>query len=142
MARINSWGPFLIFNLKTGYQLVTSTDTFSEGVHFFKNTSASDIAYKSLAVNLSDIAAMGATAKYFTLALTLPKLDQVWLKNQSILPPLEPNIGRRSAENRSSGSSHILAQAILPQATLAQVWDAQDSCGDLPLPSRHRICTQ
>ena len=72
-----------IFNLDKGYQLVTSTDTFSEGVHFFKDTSASDIAYKSLAVNLSDIAAMGATAKYFTLALTLPKLDQVWLKDFS-----------------------------------------------------------
>ena len=72
-----------IFNLKTGYQLVTSTDTFSEGVHFFKNTSASDIAYKSLAVNLSDIAAMGATAKYFTLAITLPSIDQVWLKDFS-----------------------------------------------------------
>ena len=72
-----------IFNLDKGYQLVTSTDTLSEGVHFFKDTSASDIAYKSLAVNLSDIAAMGATAKYFTLALTLPKLDQVWLKDFS-----------------------------------------------------------
>ena len=72
-----------IFNLDKGYQLVTSTDTLSEGVHFFKYTSASDIAYKSLAVNLSDIAAMGATAKYFTLALTLPKLDQFWLKDFS-----------------------------------------------------------
>ena len=72
-----------ILNLDKGYQLVTSTDTLSEGVHFFKDTSASDIAYKSLAVNLSDIAAMGATAKYFTLALTLPKLDQVWLKDFS-----------------------------------------------------------
>ena len=72
-----------LFNLDSGYQLVTSTDTLSEGVHFFKDTLASDIAYKSLAVNLSDIAAMGATAKYFTLALTLPKLDQSWLKDFS-----------------------------------------------------------
>jgi len=72
-----------IFNINKGFQLVTSTDILSEGVHFFKDTSASDIAYKSLAVNLSDIAAMGATAKYFTLALTLPKLDQVWLKDFS-----------------------------------------------------------
>ena len=72
-----------IFNINKGFQLVTSTDTLTEGVHFFKDTSASDIAYKSLAVNLSDIAAMGATAKYFTLALTLPKLDQVWLKDFS-----------------------------------------------------------
>ena len=72
-----------IFDLDSGYQLVTSTDTLSEGVHFFKDTSPEDIAYKSLAVNLSDIAAMGATAKYFTLAITLPKLDETWLEHFS-----------------------------------------------------------
>jgi thiamine-monophosphate kinase len=72
-----------IFNLDSGYQLVTTTDTLSEGVHFFKNDSPEDIAYKLLAVNLSDIAAMGATAKCFTLALTLPKLDEIWLKQFS-----------------------------------------------------------
>ncbi len=72
-----------IFNLDSGYQLVTSTDTLSEGVHFFKDDSPEDIAYKSLAVNLSDIAAMGATAKYFTLAITLPILDEIWLEQFS-----------------------------------------------------------
>ena len=72
-----------IFDLDSGYQLVTTTDTLSEGVHFFKDTSPEDIAYKSLAVNLSDIAAMGATAKYFTLAITLPKLDETWLQHFS-----------------------------------------------------------
>ena len=72
-----------IFNLDSGYQLVTTTDTLSEGIHFFKNDSPEDIAYKSLAVNLSDIAAMGATAKCFTLAITLPKLDEIWLKQFS-----------------------------------------------------------
>ena len=72
-----------IFNLDSGYQVVTTTDTLSEGVHFFKNDSPEDIAYKSLAVNLSDIAAMGATAKCFTLAITLPKLDEIWLKQFS-----------------------------------------------------------
>ena len=72
-----------IFNLDSGYQLVTTTDTLSEGVHFFKDDSPEDIAYKSLAVNLSDIAAMGATAKYFTLAITLPILDEIWLEQFS-----------------------------------------------------------
>ncbi|WP_416694459.1 thiamine-phosphate kinase [Candidatus Pseudothioglobus sp. Uisw_050_01] len=72
-----------VFDLDSGYQLVTTTDTLSEGVHFFKDTSPEDIAYKSLAVNLSDIAAMGATAKYFTLAITLPKLDETWLEHFS-----------------------------------------------------------
>jgi len=72
-----------IFNLDPGYQLVTTTDTLLEGVHFFKEDSPENVAYKSLAVNLSDIAAMGATAKYFVLAITLPKLDEIWLKKFS-----------------------------------------------------------
>jgi len=72
-----------IINLDPGYQLVTTTDTLSEGVHFFKDDSPENIAYKSLAVNLSDIAAMGAIAKYFTLSITLPKLDEIWLKKFS-----------------------------------------------------------
>ena len=72
-----------IFNLEQGYQLVTTTDTLVEGVHFSASTPAKDIAHKSLAVNLSDIAAMGAKAKYFTLAISLPKIDQSWLKEFS-----------------------------------------------------------
>jgi len=72
-----------LFSLGQGYQLVTTTDTLIEGVHFNTNTPARDIAHKSLAVNLSDIAAMGAKPKYFTLALTLPKIDQSWLQEFS-----------------------------------------------------------
>ena len=72
-----------LFNLEQGYQLVTTTDTLVEGVHFSASTPAKDIAHKSLAVNLSDIAAMGAKAKYFTLAITLPKIDKSWLKEFS-----------------------------------------------------------
>ena len=72
-----------IFNLDPGHQLITSTDTLVEGIHFFKDTSPIDIAYKSLAVNLSDIAAMGGVAKCYTLSLTLPKLDKDWLEQFS-----------------------------------------------------------
>ena len=72
-----------LFNLNPGHQLVTSTDTLVEGIHFFKDASPRDIAYKSLAVNLSDIAAMGATAKCYTLSLTIPELDKEWLKDFS-----------------------------------------------------------
>ena len=72
-----------LFTLNPGHQLVTSTDTLVEGVHFFKDASPKDIAYKSLAVNLSDIAAMGATAKCYTLSLTIPELDKEWLKDFS-----------------------------------------------------------
>ncbi len=72
-----------LFDLEPDHQLVTSTDTLVEDIHFFRDTSASDIAYKSLAVNLSDIAAMGAVAKCFTLSLTLPKINHDWLKDFS-----------------------------------------------------------
>tara|TARA_B110000914_G_scaffold222681_2_gene236655 strand:+ start:2129 stop:3058 length:930 start_codon:yes stop_codon:yes gene_type:complete len=72
-----------ICDFESGYQFVTSIDTLIEGVHFPQTTTAADIAYKTLAVNLSDIAAMGALPKYFTLALTVPKIDQSWLKDFS-----------------------------------------------------------
>ena len=72
-----------LFSLEQGYQLVTTTDTLTEGIHFGENARAKDIAHKSLAVNLSDIAAMGAKAKYFTLAISLPKIDRSWLKEFS-----------------------------------------------------------
>jgi len=72
-----------LFSLEQGCQLVTTTDSLVEGVHFSASTTAKDIAHKTLAVNLSDIAAMGAKAKYFTLAITLPKIDQFWLKEFS-----------------------------------------------------------
>ncbi len=64
-------------------QLATTVDTLIEGVHFPQNTSAQDIAYKSLAVNLSDLAAMGATPVFFTLAITLPNINKKWLENFS-----------------------------------------------------------
>ena len=72
-----------ICNVEFGYQLVTSIDTLIAGVHFPESTSAADIAYKALAVNLSDIAAMGALPMHFTLALTMPKVDKSWLQEFS-----------------------------------------------------------
>ena len=72
-----------LFNLQPGHQLVTSTDTLVEEVHFFKDSLPADLAYKALAVNLSDIAAMGAVAKCYTLSLTIPKIDQNWLEEFS-----------------------------------------------------------
>ncbi len=60
-------------------QLVVAMDTLVAGVHFPLDTAAEDIAYKALAVNLSDLAAMGAEPAWFTLALTLPSADRLWL---------------------------------------------------------------
>jgi len=56
-----------------------STDTLLSGVHFPEQTTAAAIAHKSLAVNLSDLAAMGAMPQSWTLGLVLPEWDENWL---------------------------------------------------------------
>lgn len=61
-------------------QLAVTADTLISGVHFPENTSAEDIAYKAVAVNLSDLAAMGAEPAWLTLALTLPEINTRWLQ--------------------------------------------------------------
>ncbi|AEO08796.1 thiamin-monophosphate kinase [Buchnera aphidicola str. Ak (Acyrthosiphon kondoi)] len=59
--------------------LAISTDTLVEGTHFLKDISPEDLAYKTIAVNLSDLAAMGANPKWTTLSITMPKSDSLWL---------------------------------------------------------------
>ena len=66
-----------------GEVLAVSTDTLVSGRHFREGTAPYDIGWKSLAVNLSDLAAMGAQAHWFTLALTLPQADAAWLSGFS-----------------------------------------------------------
>jgi thiamine-monophosphate kinase len=58
-----------------GQQLAAATDTLVEGVHFPLGTAPSDLGWKALAVNLSDLAAMGATPAWALLNLTLPAAD-------------------------------------------------------------------
>ena len=72
-----------VLDISAQSNLVISIDTLISGVHFAKYTSPYDIAYKSLAVNLSDLAAMGATPAWFTLALTLPNNNSKWLSEFS-----------------------------------------------------------
>lgn len=62
-----------------GSELAVSMDTLVAGVHFPHATDAFDIGWKALAVNLSDLAAMGAEPAWATLALTLPVIDTEWL---------------------------------------------------------------
>ena len=59
----------------TGMQLVVAMDTLNSGVHFPPDTAPDDIGWKALAVNLSDLAAMGATPAWCTLSLSLPDGD-------------------------------------------------------------------
>lgn len=72
-----------IVSVPTGYDMVIAVDTLVAGVHFPKQTSPYDIGYKALAVNLSDLAAMGAEPASFTLALTLSEGEQKpnWLQS-------------------------------------------------------------
>ncbi len=63
-----------IFNQKSSFDLIISTDTLAEGIHFFGNEDPVDLAKKSLRVNLSDMAAMGAKPIFYNLALSIPKI--------------------------------------------------------------------
>jgi len=62
-----------------GHELLASSDTLVEGVHFFAGTEPEALGWKTLAVNVSDIAAMGGTPRWALLALTLPAVDEEWL---------------------------------------------------------------
>ncbi len=62
-----------------GMQLAVSSDMLVEGRHFLSTVDPAKLGHKALAVNLSDLAACGAKPLAFTLALSLPKVDEVWL---------------------------------------------------------------
>lgn len=63
-----------------GAQIVVTTDVLLAGVHFFPDDDPASIGHKALAVNLSDLAAMGATPAWFTLGVSLPAIDADWLR--------------------------------------------------------------
>jgi thiamine-monophosphate kinase len=69
-----------VLDLPAGRQLVACTDSLVEGTHFLPATRADAIGHKALAVNLSDLAAMGAEPAWFLLALTLPQAQDAWLE--------------------------------------------------------------
>lgn len=60
-------------------ELAVSTDMLVAGTHFFPDTDPRKLGWKTLAVNISDMAAMGANPRWATLALSLPRADEVWL---------------------------------------------------------------
>lgn len=70
-----------IVGVPASHELVVTTDVLLEGVHFPMNTRTDCIGYRAIAVNLSDLAAMGAVAKYVTIALTVEEPNEVWLSN-------------------------------------------------------------
>lgn len=66
-----------------GMQLAVSSDMLVEGRHFFADVYPAHLGHKALAVNLSDLAACGAKPLAFTLALSLPQVDEAWLQGFS-----------------------------------------------------------
>lgn len=69
-----------LLNVPEGQSLAVSMDTLVEGVHFLHETAAADVAAKAMAVNLSDLAAVGAEPAWITLSLSIPKIDLGWLQ--------------------------------------------------------------
>jgi thiamine-monophosphate kinase len=68
-----------LLRVPPGKLLVVATDTLNVDVHFPADTAAADLGWKALAVNLSDLAAMGARPAWCTLSLSLPHADEAWL---------------------------------------------------------------
>ncbi|MGZ5048584.1 MAG: thiamine-phosphate kinase [Usitatibacter sp.] len=68
-----------LVDVTNGMDLAVSTDTMVSGTHFFPDVDPENLGHKTLAVNLSDIAAMGAMPYWAMLALTLPSVDHDWL---------------------------------------------------------------
>ncbi|MES2206323.1 MAG: thiamine-phosphate kinase [Pseudomonadota bacterium] len=73
-----------LIRVTEGHQLAISTDMLLEGRHFFSDVDPYTLGHKVLAVNLSDMAAMGARPRFATLAIGLPKADIAWLKAFSL----------------------------------------------------------
>lgn len=72
-----------LFGVSAGNEVAASTDMLVEGVHFFPDVEPRALGHKALAVNLSDLAAMGATPRWAMLSLALPKVDHTWLEGFS-----------------------------------------------------------
>ncbi|MFZ3321633.1 MAG: thiamine-phosphate kinase [Usitatibacter sp.] len=68
-----------LVDVSNGMDLAVSTDTMVQGTHFFPDVHPENLGHKALAVNLSDMAAMGAMPYWAMLALTLPAVDDAWL---------------------------------------------------------------
>ncbi len=72
-----------LLRIADGMELAVSTDMLVSGTHFLPNADPFLLGHKALAVNLSDLAAMGAAPRWATLALSLPAADENWLQRFS-----------------------------------------------------------
>ncbi|RFC31158.1 MAG: thiamine-phosphate kinase [Candidatus Nitrotoga sp. MKT] len=72
-----------LVQIRYGMELAVSTDMLVSGTHFFPDADPFFLGHKALAVNLSDMAAMAAQPRWVTLALSLPEVNEMWLKKFS-----------------------------------------------------------
>ena len=72
-----------LLRVRSGMELAVSTDMLVSGTHFFADADPYMLGHKALAVNISDMAAMGAQPRWATLALSLPAEDEAWLERFS-----------------------------------------------------------
>ncbi len=72
-----------LLRVADGKELAISTDMLVSGTHFFPDADPFQLGHKTLAVNLSDLAAMGAVPRWVTLSLSLPNIDEAWLEKFS-----------------------------------------------------------
>lgn len=129
-----------VLALPAGHELVLTTDTLISGRHFPKDTSAEDVGWKALAVNLSDLAAMGADPAWITIALSLPNAEEAWMAGfvAGLFPLLEASGAALVGGDLTQGDLSITVQAagLVPSGQAlrrdrAKVGDAVCVTGDL-----------
>ncbi|MCW9718369.1 thiamine-phosphate kinase [Avibacterium sp. 21-599] len=101
-------------------RIAITTDTMVENTHFLPSISPADLAYKAVATNLSDLAAMGAEPAWFSLALTLPHINHSWLQafSQSFFEILDHYNVDLIGGDTTKGALHVIsitAQGIIPK---------------------------
>ena len=82
-VRVSVGDDAAIISNSSNKESIVSIDTSIKDVHFLSSMNATDIAYRSVAIALSDLAACGATPAWYTLALTMEDFDEEWLKDFS-----------------------------------------------------------
>lgn len=112
-------------------RIAITTDTMVENTHFLPSIKPADLAYKAAATNLSDLAAMGATPAWFSLAITLPHVDEQWLSefSQSLFDVLDHYNVALIGGDTTKGPVYtitITAQGIVPKGKALCRHSAQD----------------
>src|SRR5256885_4366498 len=95
-------------------ELVAATDTLVAGVHFPHQSPPASIGHRSLAVNLSDLAAMGARPAWALLALTLPDADEGWLAEiaAALSAPPGAHAGALVGGDTTPGALRVTGQVL------------------------------